>query len=327
MAVDDAGGTAPDRVDAARWDEIVAAAHEEGSVVVYTSQFESDVLFKEFEQAYPGITVTPDRQPTGDLLPRLDQEIQAGARGADVAFHTQVPWFEERGQQGSLAPLQLSPAVAEAGGYDDVGRYVAPVLKYPFFMAYNSTVAPPASTIEEIVTNAEAGNISVGLLDPASSIAIKNQFQRWEEVYPGILERIARLNAPLYGSTSQMSQSMAAGEIGYSVGQIPGPVAALREQGAPVEEIIPRDPAVTGAEDDGAVLATAPHPNAAQVFVNWLMSRELQQRFVDTQAPIVSYLIPAGGLTFDGIDTYDPAAWPTERQDEFMRNWNATFGH
>ena len=31
-----------------------------------------------------------------------------------------------------------------------------------------------------------------------------------------------------------------------------------------------------------AVFKNAPHPNAAKVFVNWLMSKDGQQKFVDT---------------------------------------------
>jgi iron(III) transport system substrate-binding protein len=57
----------------------------------------------------------------------------------------------------------------------------------------------------------------------------------------------------------------------------------LKEKGAPVEVVYPTEgtPVVTGPS---AVFASAPNPNAARLFHNWLHALEAQQLLVDFAA-------------------------------------------
>lgn len=308
------------------WDTVITSAKSEGAVTVYASQAGTDVLFKEFEKVYPGIKVTVQRQPTTDLISQLDQEIGAGVKSADVAFHTQMPWFTDRGKQGVLAPVEVMPANEAAYGKVK-GQFSVPVLRYAFLFGYNSAKGQPVTSIEDLANKAEASGATIGYLDPKSSIAIKNQFDAWDKAYPGITDRLAKLPHTVFGSTVPLGQSLAAGEIGYAVGLIPGVLPPLIAQGAKVGESVPTDKAITGVELDGAVMANAPHPNAARLFVNWLMSKDLQQLFMDKQAPIVSYLIPRGSLTFDSISQYNPAEWTTDRQNQVLARWKGLSGN
>jgi iron(III) transport system substrate-binding protein len=57
-------------------------------------------------------------------------------------------------------------------------------------------------------------------------------------------------------------------------------VIRYKEEGQPVEIVYPQEgtPLATGPS---AVFATAPSPNAARLFQNWMHSREAQQFLVD----------------------------------------------
>jgi iron(III) transport system substrate-binding protein len=308
------------------WDTVISAAKSEGAVTVYASPNHSDVIFKEFEKVYPGITVKVQRQPTSNLTAQLDQEIGAGVKSADVVFHSETPWFTDRGKQGALAPVQVMPANEAAYGKFK-GQFIVPVLRYGYFFGYNSDKGGPVTSIEDLANKAQASGATIGYLDPKASIATSAQYDAWDKEYPGIVDRLMKLPHTVFSSTVPMGQSLAAGEIGYAVGLVPGVLPPLIAQGAKVGESIPTDKAIRGVQTSGAELTNAPHPNAAVLFLNWLMSKDLQQEFNDKQPPMVSYLFPRGSLTFESINQYDPAEWTPDRQHQVIDRWKGLSGN
>ncbi|MHA6668996.1 ABC transporter substrate-binding protein [Homoserinimonas sp. A447] len=321
-----AGGTEPDapaNVGSSGWDAVVDAANKEGAVTVYSSQAGSDEIFKQFEDDYPGIKVTVLRQPAGALVAQVDQELDAGVASADVIFHSQVPWYAQRGEQGLLAPIVVAPENEEAyRAYS--GDFRAPIVRYPFLIAYNTSTGKAVKNLEDLADAASETGGTIGYLSAESSIATKNQFYTWEEAYPALFDRLMSLPHAVFGSSVPMGQSLASGEIAYAVALIPGVIPPLTEQGAPVAEVVPNE-AVTGVELGAGVPANAPHPSAAQVFANWLMKPASQQVFSNVWAPMAGFLVPSGDLAFEDIEVYDSADWPQDRQDQFMADWNVMF--
>jgi iron(III) transport system substrate-binding protein len=308
------------------WDSVIQSAKTEGAVTVYSSRGGTDVIFKEFEKAYPGITIKVQRQPTSDLISQLDQELGAGVRSADVAFHAESPWFADRGEEGALAPVEVMPTNEDAYG-EFKGKFSIPVLRYGYFFGYNSAKGEPVSTIDDLANKAEASGATIGYLDPKASIATTAQYDAWDKAYPGIVDRLTKLPHTVFGSTTPLGQSLASGEIDYAVGIIPGVLPPLMDQGAKVGESTPTDDAVRGVQMSSAVLANAPHPNAARLFLNFLMSKELQQSFKEKQPGMVLYLVPNGSTTFDSINQYDAAEWTTERQNQVWDRWRGLLGN
>jgi iron(III) transport system substrate-binding protein len=58
-------------------------------------------------------------------------------------------------------------------------------------------------------------------------------------------------------------------------------VLQIRNQGGPIEPVYPSEgtPSIPGG---AGVIVDAPHPNAARLFISWLLSRDGQQLLVDT---------------------------------------------
>jgi iron(III) transport system substrate-binding protein len=322
-APEDAGGAKPEVLTASQWDDLVKQATSEGSLTVFSSQAGTDIQFKEFEKAYPGIKVSVERAPTAETISKLDQQLSAGAAGADIAFHTQIQWFADRGAQKALAPLRLGPAAQKDPAYANEGRYVAPILRYPIFLGYNSKAGSQITSLDDLVQ--KAGNTPVGVLDPAAAVSLKAQYQAWEDAYPGVLDKLSKVKTVKYASSVPLGQALASGEVGYAVGLIPGVLPPLKAQGAPVEEVIPAS-AASGAEDDAAVLSNAPHPAAAQLFVNWLMSSDAQKLLTTKLAPMAAPTNPSSAkVKWDDLHVYDPQVWTEQKQDDFMKNWNSLF--
>lgn len=64
------------------------------------------------------------------------------------------------------------------------------------------------------------------------------------------------------------------------------PIAEFQKAGAPIKELIPVEgQALTGGTGNLSFIDQAPHPNAAKVFINWLLSREGQTLY--SQAVLV----------------------------------------
>ncbi|MCR2811389.1 MULTISPECIES: extracellular solute-binding protein [unclassified Microbacterium] len=313
-------------VDAGEWDSVVEAANAEGSLTVYTTQPGSDVFIKEeFEEAYPDITVTVNRLATGDMLPLLDQEIEGAVRSADVTFHAEHPWFAERGEQGALAPISVNADNESAYG-DFEGEFGIPILRYGYSFGHNTNLGEPVASIEELVESAEASGVSIGLNDSGSSTAMKSQYALWEATYPGILERIGALPHVAFSGTQPIAQSMGAGEVGFGVGFVPGVIPPLAAQGAPIAEDIPTSAGVGGVELSAGILATAPHPNAAVVFTNWLMTPGVQKQLTELWPGMVGFVVPGlTGLKYDDIQIYDHEEWTDERRKDFQADWDALF--
>ena len=66
--------------------DLVAAANEEGTVTLYSSQGldQLNALGDAFEEQYPEIDVEVVRGVDGDIIPRLETEMSTGTSGADL---------------------------------------------------------------------------------------------------------------------------------------------------------------------------------------------------------------------------------------------------
>lgn len=320
------GAGAPIELDTAAWEELVTAAEAEGELVVYASQAGSDQTFEAFSEAYPEIQVTIAREVTSDLIARMDQEIAAGAGGADVTWHSQPAWAERNADEGALAALQFGPEAVEAGWPDfAVDDYYLPVMSNPYLIAWNSELAEPVENIQDLI--AQAGDTPVGIAEPISQNGMF-QLQTWVDAYgEGILGDLAALNHTVIRSTTPLSQSLAAGEIGYAILMTPGLVDTLQDEGAPVEQVVPNGE-LTGFAYGPMVLENAAHPAAAQLFANWLLTQETQQLIVDEHGPAalpIQLEATEGALAWEDVDPVDDSEWPQERRDEFRALWDSYF--
>jgi iron(III) transport system substrate-binding protein len=316
----------PAAVDEAEWEELVTAAEEEGEVVVYVSLTGVERSFARFEELYPDITVTIESAPTGDLITRLDQEMQVNAQGADITLNTQTGWFEARAEEGRFAPVTISPDQAAAGWEELLeGESYADIFSNSYVFGYNTGSGQPVTNMGEFFDIAEGARI--GVPDAAISPAQTFLYSQWQEAYgEDFMERLSEMDHTVYGSNVPLNQNMAAGELDYGVGLAPSSLLALIEQGAPVDYTIP-DEANSGVPYRSAILANAAHPNAAQLFLDWMMSEEGAQTFVANHAPASTPLPVEGSIPWGDIPTYAASGWTQEDHEEYIETvWTPLFG-
>ncbi|HEY8547429.1 MAG TPA: extracellular solute-binding protein [Acidimicrobiales bacterium] len=296
------------------WDEVLAAAEEEGTLSLYASGGVVDAMVGAFEEAFPEIDVEVLASPTTELSTRLDAEFQSGNVQADALYFALPAWVAEAGAAGRFAE-PTGPA-AEGFPEEAIVDNVVSVGGDPYGLFWNTDlVADAPDTVEWDSFVDPAYDGLVAFIEPVSPIiATLIGFQ--EQEHPGdafYSEKIAGLNPQITASGSANHQAISAGEAAWTPHGISTFSKALIDEGAPVDFQVPEGP-VFSITYTTMALKDAPHPNAALVFVDWLMSEEGQQVLVDN-GQVVSYRAagnpdfrPEGALdvTLDDIITAGP---------------------
>lgn len=321
---DDSTGTT---TDASAWDDVVAAARGEGRVVLYTATLPAvaERLQAGFEDAYPEIAVEWDRAITGETITKLDQERETGADGADLTIVTDLTWMQERAQAEELLDTPGPAATEWPGDYSlDGGIVVAGLESY--VIAYNTNaIEQPPSPDTAYVELAE-GNVgsTIGTTEPGSA-AVVAWYEWIEDTYDSeFLDKLAQQSPQLYTGAGPIAQAVGSGEIDASTYTVPSAMHPLMEAGAPVDFIVP-NPAL-GFRYFAAAVENAKRPNAARVFIDWLMTEDGQTAMhgLGTSASPLSGI--SGSLDASAIEVIeDMERYDSDYVNEFTERFNATF--
>jgi iron(III) transport system substrate-binding protein len=265
--------------------QLVEAAKKEGAVVYYTAV---DVKVAEkvaaaFKEKYPGIEVQVERTGAERLFQRIGQEIESGINNADVINSSDAAHAIYWKRKGWLAPV-LPDEVAKSfdkAYYDPDGTYAV----------WRATLSPIGYNTR-LVKAEDAPKAFADLLDPkwkgkmvkahpgysGTVMTATHQISRdigWE-----FLEKLAKQEVMQVQSATDPSKKIIAGERLVSADGTEYNLILAKQSGAPVEIVYPTEgtPFVPGPS---AVLAKAPHPNAARLFYIWSFTLEGQQLMHD----------------------------------------------
>lgn len=248
------------------------------TLVIYTSQPNTDAqaTADAFMAANPGIKVEWVRDGTPLIMAKLRTEIEAGAPQPDVLLIADIVTMEGLKQEGLL----LAYPEADVSGYapglmDKDGAYFSTKL-ITTGLVYN-TAAPfvPASWLD--LTKPEASG-QIAMPSPLTSGAAMihavtltgNLTEGWD-----FYSALAANGALASGGNGDVLKAVAGGDklFGMIVDYLPIREAA---KGAPVAFVFPTE-GVSAVTEPVAILATAKHPDAAKLFVDFLLSTQGQE--------------------------------------------------
>jgi iron(III) transport system substrate-binding protein len=270
----------PRAATAAQWAKIVAAAKKEGSVTIYTSQ--NPVLLaqtaKDFQAKY-GISVTINRQIDSTLTTQVNAEVTSGNVKDDVLVIASKPLvLGAQKPQNNWAVNAVGPHLY-VKGYDRTkfgGPGKADVVGLAI-LGISSNTSLYSKTIKDFPDVIDpALNGKIGIVSPSAPSLVDWYLWLQDTYGKSILTKLAAMNPKIYVSSLPMEQAVIAGEI--SVGTFT-PTSALddKAKGAPINYVIPRGAKDWNAPWWGMVLNKAPHPNAAQLLIDYLVTKEGQQ--------------------------------------------------
>nr|WP_274637313.1 extracellular solute-binding protein [Microbacterium bovistercoris] len=330
---------------------LVSAAQDEGELTFYGDANETSLQkwTQGFTDKY-GIPVNVLRMPGSELTQRFQQEQAAGQSQADIFSVADRVSMEKMVSAGYIAEYTPANADLYPAEQSKAGYY------YPLQNGYFQTIAYNTSKVSaDDIAKIQSDPIKaagdpkfkgkLGVNMPQSSQQIAALYYDWAEgdassTYGWAALEAMAANKPLIQSSATLVQSLVQGEVSVAVGITDSLEFSYVAQGAPIQFVYP-NPTVGGYFSD-AIVKSAPHPNAAKLFMEWATTPEADQLYtqITNTAPVNSqvkderdivkedwYSAPdTSTVWFDFINDKDFLT-ASDAKGDFLKKWNNVFGY
>src|SRR5512147_1444605 len=257
-------------------------AKKEGEIVFYTSLSLTDYpkIMPHFERAYPFIKTNTYRATPSGVFNKVDTEARAGRFAADVIGSAPVEMWQLKQRKLSTPYLSPEQKSLPPGSHDSDGYWQGFEVT-PLVLAFNT----------KQVNGTDASRSYQDLLNPKwrGKMSLGTEEYTWfnillESMGPKkgteFMQALAKQDLQMPGSSSVMRvQLMLAGESAIAIAARGRRVTEYKQQGAPIDYRI-FDP-YAGEPNFLTLMQRAPHPFAAVLFIDWMLSEEGQTRMAE----------------------------------------------
>jgi iron(III) transport system substrate-binding protein len=277
------------------WEKTVKAAEAEGEVAVYVVDYPRFAV-SQFQKAFPKIKLVSVDGPSGPALSsRLMAERRAGKYLADLYIAGQGTHVSILYPAKALAPMPpalILPEVNdESKWFKGKHRYVDPETRHSFvfqghrglYVSYNTSQvrAGDIKSWSELINPKWKGKI-IGY-DPAIAGVARNvlwYLYKNKSLGPEFMSKLYGDMEMIIGRDQrQLVDWLAAGKAAVCIACDDADLGSAKENRLPVETItqtLKEGDYVAAGQGVISLITPAPHANAAQVFLNWFLSREGQ---------------------------------------------------
>ena len=305
-----------------QWEQAIAGAKKEGELVISgpSGRGWRDFLMT-FQEAFPGITVKITPSAGRDFWPRLIKEREVGQYLWDLRVGGSDNNTHVLRRQGYFAPIRdllILPEVLDEnawyGGIDGIfndtdKRYLLSYALYTQGIAtFNKKFIKGPLQVQDVIKPEYVGKISMA--DPRGGSSLSTTAVLLRSFGEDFVKKLIVDQQPVITKEPrQQMQWLTSGRYPIAFGL---PTAAIVEYGgrggslgdfAQVEGVLAWSQGVGGA----SLLTHAPHPNASKVFLNWLLTKDVQESLMKA----VKLNSRHKGVTiYDPENAFDPAKLP-----------------
>jgi iron(III) transport system substrate-binding protein len=302
--------------------KLASGAKQEGVVSIYTSMQLPDSLplTQAFEKKF-GVKVSLWRASGEKVVQRALAEARAGRFDVDVV-ETDGAQMEILYREKQLAPFH-SPSLK------DIPPKIVPSHKHYvptrlslYVLVYNTKLVPPGEvpkSYEDLLNPKWAGRIGLEAADVAWFAAVAKAMS----VEKGLayFEKLAAARPEIRSGHTLLAELVASGEILMAPDAHIQGVERLKKRGAPVEWK-PLQPAF-GQPSSVGVTRRAPHPHAALLFADFILSREGQEIIKSRNRVPSSRAVDSPLNSFD-YALVDPVI-VLDEWEQWEKRWSALF--
>ncbi len=259
-------------------------------------------IFREaFQKKYPKIKVAIVTGRGPELSQRVMSERRAGRTIVDLYVSgniTPLTVFHRARILEPIKPLLVLPEVVDpTAWFEGKHHYDDPENRYIFVfegtprsgeITYNTKLVNPSeiNSYWDLLSAKWKGKIvSVDPLISGPISAAQIFFYKHPDLGPEYLRRLyAETDITILRSNEQLLDWLSAGKYAFGIGA--RQVDTAMTQGLPLNQFLPgslkEGSSVTAYNGTLSLFNRAPHPNAAKVAANWLLSREGQTAWLDS---------------------------------------------
>ncbi len=264
-----ANDTGPDRQK-----RLEEGARREGTLLLYTTGTQIKPLLDRFLQKYPYLKVELARSSSADTARKVIEEYRAGYEKVD-AFELASHGLVVPRDENILQPFQSPELAAYDQDAIEARRHWVVVRESYTGIGFNTTLLPADKaprTYQALLDQQWKGRMAIS---GVSTTAVNWVGTMVISEGMDFVRKLGQQNIRVYNMTGRaLANLMTSGEVVLSPTIYNSHVEASARKGAPLGWFAPGPVPVT---DTGVAIARkAPHPHAAMLLIDFLMSKEAQ---------------------------------------------------
>jgi iron(III) transport system substrate-binding protein len=282
----------------ADWDTVVAAGKAEGKVTMIGPPGDAvtNVLVDEFQKQY-GISVEYTPLPGSAAVAKINTERSGGLYNWDVLIAGTAGTLESLIPNGALEPIDSALILPEVkdpknwrgGKLPEIGPKgeilgMTPYQRGTLFYNTDLVKADEITSYKDLL--APKWKDKMQLDDPrrpGPGQATFIFFYLHPDLGADFIRALAKQNITLQSDYQQEIDLVGQGKTPLLIGGVDYLAEPRMKQGAPIGIVPPgqlkEGTDVSTASGDVSVFNKAPHPNAAKVYVNWLLGQKEQEAY------------------------------------------------
>jgi iron(III) transport system substrate-binding protein len=277
----------------AEWEKTVELAKKEGKLVVsIPASAELRKLTEDgFKKRYGGIDLELVPARGTSITRRIVEESKAGVRNFDIHIggtNSIINGLLDEGVLDPVEPYFIVPEVKEPknwwGGHMWVDRAKRYVYNFQAYLTESMWRNETMTRAEEFKTYDDLLNPKwknkIGMLDPRTPGAGDSNWAfLWQVKGEDYLKKLAAQNLSLGRDQRLLGETLAKGKIAIVLGLTYYSLLPFVNAGLPVKPMprVKEGTFGTGGSGNICIVKNLPHPNAARVFLNWLLTKEGQE--------------------------------------------------
>ena len=317
---------------------VIEGAKREGKLVIYTGveRAAAQVLVNAFKSKYPFIAAETVRASSSKLATRLDAELEANRVGGDVIEFSLLYLTTSLQQRGELLQYDSPEYAKYPRQYSAPGYWAASGVSNIIVLVNTRKVdeanipqswwdlAKPFWKDKLTIDNLEVSGTGYNWL----TAIVNDASLGWR-----FIEALGKNRPGIERGHAGMAQKVAAGEYAgaaemsdFHLKNLRDAAAAVPLRGVWPSEGVPSEPWTS------AILKRAPHPNAARLFLDFLLSREGQSLYVQTMGWVSArpdVAPPEFREMSQGVKTLESNLSPDEAlqvREQYVARWKQLWG-
>lgn len=302
--------------------KVLAGAKKEGKVIVYTSLNTKDSvpISEAFKKKY-GVEVELWRSSSEKVLQRAVTEARAGRHSVD-SFELNGPELEALWREGLLDKYYTPQSKnMPPAAFAKNGAYIADRFNF-FTIGYNTNLVKPndvPKSYEDLLDPKWVGRIGIEASDTDWFGSLVHSMG--EEKGMAFFRKLAAMKPQMRTGHTLMAELVSSGEIALALDIYNHNAERLKVKGAPIEWK-PLKPTF-GRPNGVSVAKNAPHPHAALLFVDFMLSLDGQQLIKKRNRVPASNKVDSNLNDFP-YEMIDPVV-VIDEADKWEKRWSELF--